>query len=463
VNRLWIKLTAAFLVVSLAAIGLVALISLRATATEFRQYVVASGTGNQAVAAETLAEYYSARGSWAGVEQVLGQLGPGVMGMGMGRGMAAAGIAGPNFAVVDPGGRVIASRTGEVVGEILPAAVLSQGVPIVVGGRQVGTLLNVRSADVVLDAQAQTFLDRVRTSLLWAGLGAVVLSLLLGVALSRLLTAPLARLTRAAQAVAGGDLTQRVEVRSRDEIGEVGQAFNEMAESLAKAETLRKNLIADISHELRTPLTVVQGDLQAILDGVYPLEMAQVASLYDETRLLTRLVDDLHDLALADAGQLRIERLPVDLAELARAAVGQFTPLAEAANVSLSVEAGGAAFVLGDADRLSQVLRNLLSNALRHTPPGGQVVVRVRPAGDHVAFQVADTGSGISPDDLPHVFDRFYRGDRRASRRGGGAGLGLAIARQLIVSHGGEIRVDSELGVGTSFTVELPQIVQEPV
>ncbi len=161
--------------------------------------------------------------------------------------------------------------------------------------------------------------------------------------MSRLLTAPLARLTHAAQAVAGGDLSQRVEVRSQDEIGELGHAFNEMAESLDRAETLRKNLIADISHELRTPLTVVQGDLQAILDGVYPLEMAQVASLYDETRLLTRLVDDLHDLALADAGQLRMERAPVDMAELARAAVGQFAPVAEAAGVTLAVESGGPA------------------------------------------------------------------------------------------------------------------------
>jgi signal transduction histidine kinase len=446
--------------VSLAAIGLVAVTSLRATDTEFRQYVVSSGMGNQAVAAETLAEYYSTRGSWAGVEQVLAQLGPGATGMG--RGMAAMGMAGPNFAVADPSGRVLASRTGEVVGEVLPASVLAQGVPIVARGQQVGTLLNVRAAEVVLDAQAQTFLSRVRTSLLWAGLGAVVLSLVLGVLLSRLLTAPLARLTLAAQAVAGGDLSQRVEVKSSDEIGELGHAFNDMAESLGKAETLRKNLIADISHELRTPLTVVQGDLQAILDGVYPLEMAQVQSLFDETRLLTRLVDDLHDIALADAGQLRIERVPLDMTELARAAVGQFGPLAEAAGVRLSLESGGPAAVKGDPDRLSQVLRNLLSNALRHTPPDGRVVVRVRTSGNRVAVQVADTGSGISPEDLPQVFNRFYRGDRSRSRQGGGAGLGLAIARQLIVAHGGDIRVDSELGVGTAFTIELPQIEQKP-
>ncbi len=458
-NRLWVKLTAAFLGVSLAAIGLVAVISVRATDASFRQYVVASGMGNQVLAAETLAEYYMSNGSWRGVEQVLEQLGPGGMGamMGMGRGI---GAGGPNLAVADPGGRVLASRTGELVGEVMPPAVLAQGVPIVSRGQDVGTLLNVRPASAVLDPQAETFLSRVRMSLVWAALGAVVLSLVLGVLLSRLLTAPLARLTGAAQAIAGGDLSQRVAVRSGDEIGELGKAFNEMAESLDRAEDLRKNLIADISHELRTPLTVVQGDLQAILDGVYPLEMAQVSSLFEETRLLTRLVDDLHDLALADAGQLRIERLPVDVAELARAAVSQFAPLAEAAAIRLSFEAHGSAPVDGDADRISQVLRNLLSNALRHTPAGGQVTVRVRATGSQVRVQIADTGSGISPEDLPHVFDRFYRGDRSRSRQGGGAGLGLAIARQLVAAHGGQISVDSEAGVGTAFTVELPQLAE---
>jgi signal transduction histidine kinase len=291
--------------------------------------------------------------------------------------------------------------------------------------------------------------------LLWAALGAAALSLVLGILLSRLLTAPLAALTRASQAIAAGDLTQRVAIRSEDETAALGRAFNDMAASLAAAETQRRNLIADVSHELRTPLTVVQGDLQAILDGVYPLEMTQIASLFDETRLLTRLVDDLHDLALADAGQLRIERLPVDIAEIARAAVAQFAPLAEAQGVRLSVAASGESLVVsGDPDRLAQVLRNLLSNALRHTPAGGQVEVVVKRDEGGVTLAVADTGAGIAPDDLPHVFDRFYRGDRR----GRGAGLGLAIARQLVTAHGGDVRVASEVGKGTRFSVTLPEM-----
>ncbi len=457
-NRLWVKLTLAFLAISLAAIGVVAAISLRTTGEQFRRYVVASGMMSQAGWAETLTSYYAANGSWAGVDAVLAQLGPGG---GMGRGWGAMGMAGPNFAVTDAAGRVLASRTGELVGEMLPADVVAQGLPLTLNGQPIGTLLNVRPADVALDAQGQAFLRQVQTSLLWAALLAAALSLGLGVLISRVLTAPLARLTRASQAIAGGDLSQRVPVAvaNRDEIGDLGAAFNGMASSLAEAETLRKNLIADISHELRTPLAVVQGNLQAILDGVYPLEMAQVAGVYDETLLLTRLVDDLHELALAEAGQLRLERAPVDLAALARTAVGQFGPAAEAAGVRLALStAEDAPAVLGDADRLAQVLRNLLSNALRHTAAGGQVAVQVSRAGEQAEIRVADTGTGIAPEDLPYVFDRFYRGDKGGSRRGGGAGLGLAITRQLVAAHGGRIAVARQAGAGATFTVTLPAL-----
>jgi two-component system OmpR family sensor kinase/two-component system sensor histidine kinase BaeS len=454
-NRLWVKLSLAFLGISLAAIGVVALLSSRATGEQFRQYLVSTGMAGQAAWGDALVQYYSAQGSWQGVDDLLEQLGPG-MGMGMGRGRGAMGGSGLDLAIAGPDGRVVASKAGELVGERLPSSVLAQGLPLVLEGRTVGTLLALRTADLALDELGQTFLHQVRASLAWAALLAAALSLVLGVAVSRLLTAPLGRLTQAAQAVAAGDLSQRVEVRSRDEIGELGSAFNGMTASLAEAETLRKNLMADVAHELRTPLTVVQGNLQAILDGVYPLEMAQVASLYDETRLLTRLVDDLHDLALADAGQLRLERAPVDLVALARAAVDHFAPAAEAAGVALELAAGeDVPKVEGDAGRLAQVLRNLLSNALHHTPRGGRVAVGVDRAEGWGWIRVSDTGSGIAPEDLPHVFDRFYRGDRSRSRAGG-AGLGLAIVRQIVAAHGGRIEVASPPGAGTTFTVTLP-------
>ncbi len=450
-NRLWVKLSLAFLLISLTASGVVAVLTAQATGRQFRQYVVSSGLANQAGWASALVEYYAANGSWAGVDLFLAGLTPG------GRGRGAAGGAGPNIAVADMTGRVLASRSGELVGELLPADVLAEGVPLTLNGRRIGTLLNVRPADAVLDVHGEAFLQQVQRSLLLAALLAAALSLALGVAISRLLTAPLAQLTRAAQAIAAGDLTQRVPTRSRDEVGALGQAFNEMAASLAESEQLRRNLVADVSHELRTPLTIIQGDLQAILDGVYPLDMAQVASLYDETRLLTRLVEDLHELALAEAGQLRLERQPVDMAGLARTVIAQFARVAEAEDVQLTLDVeDDLPPVIGDADRLAQVLGNLLSNAVRHTPAGGQITVRAGRVGEQVRIQVADTGAGIAPEDLPHVFDRFYRADKSRSRRNGGAGLGLAIVRQLVAAHSGQVEVSSTVGQGTTFTVWLP-------
>jgi two-component system OmpR family sensor kinase/two-component system sensor histidine kinase BaeS len=324
-------------------------------------------------------------------------------------------------------------------------------------------LFNLRPANAVLDAQAQAYLEHVWSSFIWAGLLAVILALVLGAVVSQRLAAPLVLLTRAASAVAGGDLTQEVPGRGGDEIGELGAAFNRMTQSLAQAENLRRNMVADVAHELRTPLTVIQGDLQAILDGVYPLDIEQVASLYDETRLLTRLVDDLRDLALADAGQLRLDRAPVSMGMLAEAAVTSFSPAAKDAEIELSLELGeDVPAVMGDADRLAQVLRNLLGNALRHTPAGRKVTVRVGARNASVIISVADAGSGIAPEDLPHVFDRFYRGDKSRSRRGGGAGLGLAIARQLVTAHGGQISVESRVGHGAVFTILLPAAIRLP-
>ncbi len=455
-KRLWVRLTLAFLAVALVAVGLVAVLSARATGEEFRQYVVGQGMmAAQPAWIGTLEGYYARNGSWDGVSSILSEFSPG---MGAGMGAAGQGRGGPNLAVADATGRVVASRTGEVTGERLPTNVLAQGSVLhAPNGEIAGTLLNIRAAQVTLDAQGQSFLDQVRASVALSALAAVVLALALGIVVSRWLAAPLVRLTRAATAIAAGDLQQQVAVGGSEELGELGLAFNKMANNLAHAETLRRNMVADVAHELRTPLTVIQGNLQAILDGVYPLDAEQVASLYDETRLLTRLVDDLRDLALADAGQLSLERQPVDLVDLARTAVTNFAADAGAGEIDLRLHAeDDGPIVEGDADRLAQVLRNLIGNALRHTPPRGAVTVTVSCAGQQAVLAVADTGAGIDPEDLPHVFDLFDRGDKSRSRRGGGAGLGLAIARQLVLAHGGELRVESRAGQGSTFTVILP-------
>jgi two-component system OmpR family sensor kinase len=231
---------------------------------------------------------------------------------------------------------------------------------------------------------------------------------------------------------------------------------------LEQAETLRRNLVADVAHELRTPLSVLQGNLRAILDDVYPLDKSEVARLYDQTRLLGRLVNDLRELAKAEAGQLELNLQPIDLAKLVADTVATFAPVAEAEDVTLSTHIpGDLPPVPADSARIVQVLHNLLANALRHTPAGGTISLRAGfDAGEYgrVWLAVQDTGEGIPPEHLSHVFDRFYRADPARSRSAGGAGLGLAIVRAIVESHGGQVSVASDgvPGGGSTFTVRLP-------
>lgn len=279
-----------------------------------------------------------------------------------------------------------------------------------------------------------------------------------GIWMSRRMTAPLESLTAGAAEIGAGDLTHRVTPHGTEEMIELAEAFNHMAADLETAESLRQHLLADVAHELRTPLTVLQGNLRAILDDVYPLEKEEIARLYDQTRHLHRLVNDLHELAQAEAGRLPLTLAPVDLATLAADAVDAFGPIAEEQGVTLAFEAGaGLAFVSGDGARLMQILQNLLANALRYTPAGGSVTVTTGRAGTSIAVAVRDTGEGIDPAHLPFVFDRFYRADSTRNRSEGGAGLGLAIVRALTEAHGGTVDVASAgSGKGSTFTVTFP-------
>jgi signal transduction histidine kinase len=289
-----------------------------------------------------------------------------------------------------------------------------------------------------------------------AGLGGVIF----GVLMSRSLTAPLNNLAEAARAIGTRKFNRRVEERGSTEIIAVAQAFNEMAASLERAEQLRHNLLADVAHELRTPLSVLQGNLRAILDEVYPLSQEEMARLYEHTRFLSRLVNDLHELAQAEAGQLPLHRQEADLAHLVKLSAETFRPSAEAKGVSLQTELPADLPPLQvDEARLRQVLQNLLVNALRHTPAGGTITLSLEPEPDLVRLVVADTGEGIPAEHLPYVFDRFYRADPARSRDRGGAGLGLAIARAIVEAHGGQISVTSTgmSGEGSTFTIQLPR------
>lgn len=268
---------------------------------------------------------------------------------------------------------------------------------------------------------------------------------------------PLRALAGAARRMTDGDLTARVSVRAGDEIGSVAAAFNTMSERREQSEGLRKAMVSDVAHELRTPLSNIRGWLEAAQDGLVVPDKELVGSLLDEAVLLQHVIDDLRDLSAADAGELRLRTAELDLTEL----LGQVTTAhrgnADAAGVTLATGAEGRPVVVADPVRLRQAVGNLVSNAVRHTPAGGTVTLRARTAGaGQVVIEVADTGSGIAPGDLPRVFDRFWRAEKSRSRQTGGSGLGLSIVRKLAEAHGGSVGATSVQGRGSVFTITLP-------
>lgn len=259
-------------------------------------------------------------------------------------------------------------------------------------------------------------------------------------------------------AIGSQDLSRRVRVHGSDEVQAVAIRFNEMAELLEDEETLRQNLLTDVAHELRNPLHVLQGNLQAMLDGVYPIDRDEITRLSEQTRHLTTLVNDLHELAQAEAHQLTLRKQGTDMAAIVKETVAAFNPIAASKEIGLTVELLGTIPVLiVDGDRIRQALSNLLSNAVRHTPANGSITVRTEMKGDELQIHVSDAGPGIDAEHLERVFDRFYRTDSARSRETGGTGLGLSITRAIAEAHGGEVTVVSDgLGEGSTFTIHLP-------
>ena len=452
IHSLRFRLLVVLILVLVAVLGGIVLVSTQVTNRTFRDYESRRGMMRDQRLRGFLGWHYAGHGGWSEVQSELERMGQ---------------ITGERLVLTDPKGRVLADSAGQMTGQAVkkdwdpPAAV------IVHGGMPVGALyVGVPEGGTGIDG----FLASVNRTLLLvaaiAGLGAVLLIL----GLSRQILAPVKALTSAAQRMEAGDLSQRVEVRSRDEIGDLGRAFNSMADGLARLEGLRRQLVSDVAHELRTPLTNVRGYLQALQDGVVEPERRVINSLHEEVMLLNRLVDDLQELALAEAGQLRLERQPVALIDVVHQATQAFASRADSKGVTVQVDVPESLPLVSiDPQRIGQVLHNLLDNGLSHTPTGGEIgvaacascpeptkVVRLSAEPERVVVAVWDTGVGIASEDLPHVFERFYRADRSRSRATGGAGLGLAIARQLVEAHGGQIEAHSQTGQGAQFTFTLP-------
>src|SRR6266545_5955991 len=442
-----LRLGAAFAGVGIAAAALTAILVNVAFGSRFTGYLDAQQQVREQQLVAILADSYSRSNGWVGGD--LSSLTP------------IAFMDGGTLRLLDASGQTVwAPSPDQLLGQMaeMHRQMMGGGVlgpehrlPVAVGGEVVGTAV-VRFPATGLLPQDVTFRASVNRLLLFGGLAAGLLALLLGIVLARRATAPARELARAARGFASGDRGRRVRYDTPDEFGEMARAFNAMGDAVEQEDRLRRDFAAEVAHEVRTPLAILRSQIEAIQDGVVDPDAPTVASLHEETLRLTRLMGDLETLASAEASGFSLSPQRTALRPLLEEVTRGFQPRFDEAGVSLRSELDD---VAADADpnRMRQVVSNLLSNALKFTPSGGSVELVLRPIGEQAVIRVADTGPGISSEELPHVFDRFFRGH---GVRASVSGIGLTVVRELVEAHGGSIEVSSEPGAGTAFTVRLP-------
>ncbi|MDW8141765.1 MAG: ATP-binding protein, partial [Candidatus Bipolaricaulota bacterium] len=358
--------------------------------------------------------------------------------------------------IADTEGVIVVSDEEQLLGQQLSPEDLALGMPIWYRGERVGTLF-VRPPPRVLTPLEQQFAQSVQSAILLAGGVALIVAVVLGMVLMRRLAQPLTELRSAAEQIAQGKLDIKVNVSGSDELGHLGRTFNAMSESLHRSEELRRQMVLDIAHELRNPLMIQQSHLELLLDRVTELTPQQIETIYQQNLLLGRLVRDLQLLALADAGELPVERVSLSLAEVVQSVSDQMAPALQEKEITLQTRGSSQELIVyGDRQRLEQVLMNLLENARRYTPIRGAIKVSATSQNGEALVSVEDSGPGISPEDLPHLFDRFYRRDKSRARASGGTGLGLAIAKALVEAHGGKIWAENLPNGGARFSFTLP-------
>lgn len=464
-NILWVRLALVFGMVTAASITIVAILINWQTETRFRDYYVYSQIADSGLL-DAAGDYYAEQGDWTGVQTIFENQPRQGDERGPGPNWGRPGM--PPITLVDTNGNVLYdSHAGPHERRQEKPQSTENAVPVEVDGKTVGYFLLATEAELPqFTESAQRFLDQINEFLLQAGLLAGVITVVAGFVVARGLTAPLNHLKKAARGIAEGNLKQTVPVKGAEEIAEVAQAFNDMSAALQQGEALRRNMVADVAHELRTPLTVIQGSLRAILDDVYTLDKSEIAAIYNQTLMLKRLVNDLHELSQAEAHQLKLNIRPVAPAPVITEMVNLFEEVANEQQVTLQTHlTPNLPDLLADPERVQQCLYNLLTNALRHTPAGGKVSVTVEPdaassaKADFVRVGVNDTGEGIAASDLPYVFDRFWQADKSRSGAHNGSGLGLAITQQLVLAQGGKIGVESKPGEGSRFWFMLPAAV----
>lgn len=440
------KLALAFALTSLAGIVLAAIFVRQFVVTEFDAYVLEQ---RRADFVEEVSTYYATYGSWKGVE-TLAQSDPPP-------------ITPPDgnppppifFLLADTQGVIVLAPKTSLIGQPARAEELANGTPITVNSQVVGTVL-APDPSMLRNPAEERYLSRSGIALASAGLIAVIVSLGLGLLIARIITRPLRDMTAAARAIAAGNLRQEVPVRSRDELGLLAKQFNAMSADLDHSNELRRRMTADIAHDLRTPLTVIAGYLEALRDETLRPTAARFTAMHDETQVLLRLVQDLHTLSLADAGELPLKLQAIAPQQLIERIATSYRDIALQSDVAINTAVEpNLPEVQVDVEQLMRALGNLVSNALRYTPEGGQVILGARRAESGVALIVRDTGQGISAEHLANIFERFYRADESRHQATGGSGLGLAIVRSIVEAHGDRVTVESVLGEGTTFTIIL--------
>ncbi len=442
-GRLQFRLLAAFTAVILIAFGAVLFFINQATQDEIRQYQNANDEMLVSRMGVELSRFYFIRRDWSGIQPFVEQWGN---------------LYDRRIVLTNNDNVVVADSRSELLGKGYTPDSSCKPLTVRSPTAVVGTLYIIPNRTSGLDLETlQILFSAIGRYFLWGGMIAVGMALIIAFFLSRRILSPVKALTHAAKLLGQGDFSQRVKVKDKSELGELASNFNSMANDLERAEKLRQNMVADVAHELRTPLTNIKGYLEAIRDGVVAPDSNTIGTLEEEATHLARLVDELQELSLAEAGKLKLARQPDDISKL----VGQVTATMQAKalvkGVSMSTNLpDNLPLVNIDSFRIGQVLRNLLENALQHTAAGGSVSVAALSHDSRVEISVSDTGEGIPAEELPNIFERFYRVDKSRTRTTGGTGLGLTIAKRLVEAHEGQITVQSELGKGSRFSFTIP-------
>ena len=448
------KLILAFLTIGIISIAILFTTARSSTRPAFISFL--SDQAEKDLIAQ-LSIYHLKNGSWAGVERIflfredIKQPGFGPI---------------PDrkkimpFTLADENGNVIISNERYNAGDRVPDSDLTLGMPITEDGKTIGVLLPIR---VPFEEQPREveFIESTNRTLLDGALMAAIIALVLGIFLSRTLTRPIRELTRATHAVSEGNLSQQVPIRSNDELGELAKAFNKMSTELSRSVNARKQMTADIAHELRTPLSLILGHAEAVHDGVLPPTRENFEIIREEAARLEHLINDLRTLSLADAGELTMALQIIEPERLLQEVAALYQYQAQRKNISLELDIPmPLPNIEVDPGRMTQVITNILDNAMHHTPEGGHIILSVKQTGEFVEIAVQDSGPGIPAEILDRIFERFYRTDASRQRDGavpGGSGLGLAIARSIVQAHNGQLLAESESGKGLRVIIRLPK------